>query len=229
MATGKTTPQNRPEDWPIQAGRGTVKTFFLKLGMDYLRKLKDCLRERSLVRGDVTLASGKRSDYYLDCKLTTLHPEGAVLTGHSILALLHREGIRAEAIGGMTMGADPIVSAVVTVSQIEGSPILGFLIRKERKGHGRLKQVEGIEPTSGRRVVIVDEVCTTGKSTIEAIDAAEAAGMQVIAVISLVDREEGGSEILRKRYAYYPICTARELLAAENQTSRDSTEAHASR
>jgi len=180
---------------------------------DYLARLKRRLREKSLFRGEVTLSSGKKSDYYLDCRLTTLDPEGSVLIGHAILALLAEKGIRADAIGGMSIGADPVVSAVVTMSHLEGRPLRGFLVRKERKEHGRQKLIEGIEPGAVRDVVIVDDVCTTGKSTFDAIAAAESEGMKVAAVISVVDREEGGSDDLRKKYPYFALTTARELLA----------------
>jgi len=180
---------------------------------NYLARLKQRIREKSLFRGEVTLSSGKKSDYYMDCRLTTLDPEGSVLVGHAILELLAARGIRAEAIGGMSMGADPIVSSVAALSFLQGRPLRGFLVRKERKEHGRQKRIEGLEPGAVHNVVIVDDVCTTGKSTFEAIAAAEEEGMKVLAVISLVDREEGGSEELRKKYPYYAITTARELLA----------------
>jgi len=180
---------------------------------DYLARLRRRLREKSLFRGEVTLSSGKKSNYYMDCRLTTLDPEGSVLIGHAILELLAANGIRADAIGGMSIGADPVVSAVVAMSYLEGRPLRGFLVRKERKEHGRQKLIEGIEPGSAREVVIVDDVCTTGKSTFEAIAAAESEGMKVAAVMSVVDREEGGSDALRGKYPYYAICTARELLA----------------
>ncbi len=188
----------------------------MNIPANYLERLKQRIREKSLFRGQVTLSSGKSSDYYLDCRLTTLDPEGSVLVAHAILELLAAEGIRADAIGGMSIGADPIVSAVATLSYLQGRPLRGFLVRKERKEHGRQKRIEGLEPNSARspwRVVIVDDVCTTGKSTLEAIAAAEEEGMKVLAVISLVDREEGGSAELRKKYPYYAISTARELLA----------------
>lgn len=180
---------------------------------DYLARLKRRLREKSLFVGEVTLSSGKKSNYYMDCRLTTLDPEGSVLIGHAILELLAAKGIHAQAIGGMSIGADPVVSAVVTLSFLEGRPLRGFLVRKERKEHGRQKLIEGLEAGAVREVVIVDDVCTTGKSTFEAIAAAESEGMKVAAVISLVDREEGGSDDLRQKYPYYAICTARELLA----------------
>ncbi len=185
----------------------------VEIPTDYLARLRRRLREKSLFHGEVTLSSGKKSSYYMDCRLTTLDPEGSVLIGHAILELLAGKGIRADAIGGMSIGADPIVSAVVTMSSLQGRPIRGFLVRKERKEHGRQKLIEGIEPGSVRNVVIVDDVCTTGKSTFDAIAAAESEGMKVAAVISLVDREEGGSDDLRKKYPYFAITTARELLA----------------
>jgi orotate phosphoribosyltransferase len=185
----------------------------LTIPADYLQRLKKRLRQKSLFRGEITLSSGKKSDYYMDCRLTTLDPEGSVLVGHAILELLAAKGIRAEAIGGMSIGADPVVSSVVALSYLEGRPLRGFLVRKERKEHGRQKRIEGLEAGAVHDVVIVDDVCTTGKSTFEAIEAAEAEGMKVVAVISVVDREEGGSDDLRKKYNYHAICTARALLA----------------
>jgi orotate phosphoribosyltransferase len=180
--------------------------------MSYREKLANLLRAKSLVLGEFTLASGKKSNYYLDCRLTTLDPEGALLTGYCVLELLDEMGIKPDAIGGLSMGADPVVSAAIVVSAIEKRPLQGFLVRKEAKGHGRKKQIEGMEQTHGKRVAIVDDVCTTGGSTQEAIDAAEREGCEVVAVISLVDREEGGSEMLRAKYNYRSVFTARELL-----------------
>jgi orotate phosphoribosyltransferase len=180
--------------------------------MSHRERLANLLRVKSLVRGEITLSSGQKSNYYLDCKLTTLDPEGALLTGYCVLELLDEMQLQPDAIGGLSMGADPVVSAAIVVSQIERRPLPGFLVRKEAKKHGRQKQIEGLEKPAGKRVVIVDEVCTTGGSTQEAIDAAEREGCQVIAVISLVDREEGGSEKVRAKYNYRSVFTARELL-----------------
>jgi orotate phosphoribosyltransferase len=176
-------------------------------------RLAKLLRNKSLVRGEFILSSGQKSNYYMDCKLTTLDAEGALLTGYCVLELLEEMGIRADAIGGLSMGADPLVTAAGVVSVIEKNPLPGFLVRKEAKKHGRHKQIEGLEDPRGRRVVIVDEVCTTGGSTQEAIDAAEREGCEIVAVISLVDREEGGSEKLKAKYNYRSVFTARELLA----------------
>jgi orotate phosphoribosyltransferase len=175
-------------------------------------RLADLLRTLSLRRGEFTLSSGKKSNYYLDCKLTTLHPEGALLTGYCVLETIGEMGVKPDAVGGLSMGADPVVSAAIVVSQIEKRPLPGFLVRKEAKKHGRHKQIEGIEDVRGKRVIIVDEVCTTGGSTQEAIDAVEREGAHVVAVISVVDRQEGGSEALRRKYNYRSIFTARELL-----------------
>jgi len=181
--------------------------------MTHREKLANLLRTKSLVRGEFTLSSGKKSNYYLDCKLITLSPAGALLTGYCVLELLGEMGIKPDAIGGLSMGADPVVSATIIVSELEKKPLPGFLVRKEAKQHGRQKQIEGLENPRGKKVVIVDEVCTTGGSTLEAIAAAEREGCQVVAVISLVDREEGGSDTLRAKYNYRAIFTARELLA----------------
>ena len=190
--------------------------------MDHRQELKELLRERSLVVGEIILSSGHKSNYYLDCKLTTLHPRGAYLTGHVILDLLVAKNIHADAIGGLSMGADPVVSAVTVVSHVEGRPLPAFLIRKEAKKHGRMKQIEGIDKNV-KNVVIVDEVCTTGKSTQDAIDAAVNEGYNVVAVISLVDRQEGGSDSLRSKYNYFSVFTATELLAADAKPSAATT------
>jgi len=187
--------------------------------MDYRSELLHLMRAKSLFLGEIVLSSGKKSNYYLDCKLTTLDPQGAFLTGHVLLEILQKNGIKADAIGGMSMGADPLVSAVSVVSHIEKTPLPGFLIRKEAKKHGRMKQIEGMRE-GVKDVVIVDEVCTTGKATQEAIDAAENEGYKVVAVVSLVDREEGGSDAFRKKYKYFSVFTASELLAnASAQTA----------
>jgi orotate phosphoribosyltransferase len=188
-------------------------------------RLAKLLRSKSLVRGEFTLSSGQKSHYYLDCKLTTLDAEGALLTGYCVLELLDEMNIKADAIGGLSMGADPLVTAAGVVSEIEKRPLPGFLVRKEAKKHGRHKQIEGLENPRGKRVVIVDEVCTTGGSTQEAIDAAEREGCEVVAVISLVDREEGGSDSLRAKYKYRAVFTARELLASSGAARNSSTAA----
>ena len=212
-----TIPDWLAEKLGIRAGgQVSVNNFNGKFNIhpaDHKAALADLLRAKSIQRGDFTLASGKKSHYYLDCRLTTLDPEGARLTGYCVLQLLDEMGVKPDAIGGLSMGADPVVSAAIVVSAFEKRPVQGFLVRKEAKGHGRKKQIEGMEEPRGKRVAIVDDVCTTGGSTLEAIEASEREGCEVVAVISLVDREEGGSESLRAKYNYRSIFTARELLA----------------
>ena len=145
--------------------------------------------------GHFKLSSGGTSDYYVDCRTTTLHAEGGRLTGLAILELLHEHKLQPQAVGGLTMGADPIVSNVATASayhalQNPGSPLIhGFLVRKTEKAHGTGRRLEGFYPEHAS-VIIVDDVCTTGASTINAIEAAREAGLNIIAAICLVEREE---------------------------------------
>ena len=161
----------------------------------YSQQLLSLLARISFKLGQFKLSSGGTSDYYIDCRTTTLHAEGGRLTGHAILELLEANGIDAEAVGGLTMGADPIVSNVATASAWRalshlGAHLLhGFLVRKAEKAHGTGRRIEGF-CREGARVVIVDDVCTTGASTIAAIQAAQEAGMIVAAVVCIVEREE---------------------------------------
>ena len=161
----------------------------------HAQQLLSLLARTSFKLGEFKLSSGATSDYYIDCRTTTLHAEGGRLTGHAILELLEANHIDAEAVGGLTMGADPIVSNVATASAWRarshpGSPLLhGFLVRKAEKAHGTGRRIEGFY-RPGARVVIVDDVCTTGASTIAAIEAAEESGMKIAAVVCIVEREE---------------------------------------
>ncbi len=158
-------------------------------------QLLSLLARTSFKLGQFKLSSGGTSDYYIDCRTTTLHAEGGRLTGHSVLELLEENHIDAEAVGGLTMGADPIVSNVATASawraqSTPGAHLLhGFLVRKAEKAHGTGRRIEGF-CREGACVVIVDDVCTTGASTIAAIEAAREAGMIVAAVVCIVEREE---------------------------------------
>jgi orotate phosphoribosyltransferase len=159
--------------------------------------------------GDFTLVSGKKSKYYFDSKKTTLLPEGSYLVAREILRTIRDNGIQAEGIGGLTLGADPIVCPVAALSHVDGPPLRAFIVRKEAKEHGTARKIEGnLEP--GSRVVVVDDVVTTAGSTLKAIEAAEAAGLEVVAVICLVDREEGGTEKLT-RWPYFPLFRRSEL------------------
>jgi orotate phosphoribosyltransferase len=188
----------------------------------YADQLLLLLARISFKLGQFKLSSGGTSDYYIDCRTTTLHAEGGRLTGHAILELLEANKVDAEAVGGLTMGADPIVSNVATASawraiSAPGAPLLhGFLVRKAEKTHGTGRRIEGF-CREGARVVIVDDVCTTGASTINAIEAAQEAGMTVAAVVCIVEREEANGrpavESAAKGAPFLRLFTATEVRA----------------
>lgn len=163
--------------------------------MTHAQQLLALLAKTSFRLGQFKLSSGANSDYYIDCRTTTLHAEGGRLTGHAILDLLQHHNVNAGAVGGLTLGADPVVCNVATASAWRAqsdrdAPLLhGFIVRKAEKSHGTGRRIEGF-CRSGARVVIVDDVCTTGASTINAIEAARDAGMIVVAVVCIVEREE---------------------------------------
>ncbi len=180
--------------------------------MNQRERLQELLKEHSLLFGEFILKSGKKSNYYFDARLTTLLPEGSYLVAREILRIVEENKIVADAIGGITLGADPIVSAVAAVSFIEGKPLPAFIVRKEQKGHGVGRRIEG-KVKEGARVIIVDDVVTTAGSTLSAIEAAKEAGHEVVAVICIVDREEGGTEKLTP-YNFYPIFRRSEILPA---------------
>lgn len=167
-------------------------------------QLKRLLFETGAVKtGEFILSSGKKSSFYIDCRKVTLHPQGAKLIGKIILEKI--KGLKVDAIGGLTLGADPIISTVVALSDIPG-----FIVRKKEKEHGTKQKIEGLI-APGWKVVIVEDVATTGASALEAIQAAEAAGAKVVKVISVVDREEGAAEAL-KNYDFDPIFKKSELV-----------------
>jgi orotate phosphoribosyltransferase len=151
------------------------------------QELLSLLAAKSFRLGEFKLSSGATSDYYVDCRTTTLHPRGAKLVGMVFLEEINRRGWKPQAIGGLTMGADPIVVAVSVVS----GEVYGFLVRKAEKQHGTGRRIEGFRE-KGARVVIVDDVCTTGASTIQAIEAAREFGFNVVGVMCLVERQEAG-------------------------------------
>jgi orotate phosphoribosyltransferase len=160
----------------------------------------------------IKLASGKMSNYYIDCRKTTYSPEGQYLVGNIIFEMI--KDLKIDAIGGLTMGADPISCSVAFASHTHKNDIGSFAIRKERKEHGMQKQVEG-DVKEGDRVVIIDDVITTGGSTVKAIEAAKREGLDIVKVIVLVDREEGGKEkILEHVSEVEAVCTKSELLEA---------------
>jgi orotate phosphoribosyltransferase len=193
------------------------------------QKLLHLLATQSFQLGEFKLSSGGTSDYYIDCRTTTLHAEGARLSGRVFLDLINEQRWKAKGIGGMTMGADPIVAAVALLSAqqiqtrapartkpVDGEQfyIHGFLVRKQEKEHGTQKRVEGFQQ-KGARVVIVDDVCTTGSSTIQAIEAAKEFGFEVVGVVCLVEREEAGGRAAVEAAAapakFISIFTAKEI------------------
>lgn len=165
---------------------------------------------KSFRLGEFKLSSGATSDYYIDCRTTTLDAHGAQLTGQVFLEEIREQGWEPDAIGGLTMGADPIVVAVAVTS----GTIHGFLVRKSEKQHGTGRRIEGFAE-KGTRVVIVDDVCTTGSSTIQAIEAAREFGFEIIGVMCLVERQEAhGREDVEKSAApatFISIFTATEV------------------
>jgi len=182
-------------------------------------ELLGTLATKSFRLGEFKLSSGGTSDYYIDCRTTTLDARGAQLTGHVFLEEMHRQEWHADAIGGLTMGADPIVVAVAVVS----GTLNGFLIRKAEKQHGTGQRIEGFRE-NGARVVIVDDVCTTGSSTIQAIEAAREFGFKISGVMCLVEREEAhGRPNVEKAAAPAPfvaIFTANDIRRAHIAQSK---------
>ncbi len=198
----------------------------------YAQQLLSLLARTSFRLGQFKLSSGGTSDYYIDCRTTTLHAEGGRLTGHAILELLEHNNIEAEAVGGLTMGADPIVSNVATASawraltQPAASLLHGFLVRKAEKAHGTGRRIEGF-CRAGAPVVIVDDVCTTGGSSIQAIEAAQEAGMRVAAVVCIVEREEAKGraavEAAAQGAPFLRLFTAQEVRAEHLRQLQDGS------
>jgi orotate phosphoribosyltransferase len=165
------------------------------------QELLSLLATKSFRLGEFKLSSGGVSDYYIDCRITTLDARGAQLTGQVFLGEIRARGWKPQAIGGLTMGADPIVVAVAIAS----GEVHGFLVRKAEKQHGTGQRIEGFREKPAR-VVIVDDVCTTGSSTIQAIAAAREFGFEIVGVMCLVEREEaGGRPIVEKAAAPAPF------------------------
>ena len=161
---------------------------------NYREELKQLLKEKAVVFAEVMLSSGEKSNYYIDCRRVTLDAKGAYLIGQVLSGMLED----ANAVGGLTLGADPIATAVSVVSYEKKNPVEAFIVRKGQKAHGMMKRIEGpLAPKS--KVVIVDDVITKGGSVLEAIDAVESEGHQVVKVICLVDRQQGGSNVIRDK------------------------------
>ncbi len=178
------------------------------------RKLARLLLRLSYREGDFTLTSGKKSDYYFDCKQTALNAEGGYLIGRIFVEMLKDYDV--DGVGGMTLGADPLVTGVTVVSHLEGMPLPGFIIRKKSKGHGTNQYLEGLANFSeGDRVVLLEDVCTTGGTLVTAAGRVRDAGLEIAGVLAVLDREEGGREKLAEAgMELNAIFTRRELLAA---------------
>ena len=179
------------------------------------QRLKELLLQKSYRKGKIKLSSGRESDFYIDGKQTTLDAEGAYLCGSLLYETISREGNSIEGVGGMTLGADPLVTAVSIVSYLEGKPLPAFIVRKEAKSHGTENYLEGAKNLpDGARVALLEDVVTTGGTLLQVIDRVEALGFEVTLVATVVDRQEGGAEALAvKGYRLHSIFTREELLS----------------
>jgi orotate phosphoribosyltransferase len=178
-------------------------------------RLRLMIFKLSYREGTFRLTSGKESDFYIDCKQTTLSAEGAYLCGKLLYNRILQSGTSISGVGGMTMGADPLVTAVSVVSFIEGKPIPAFIIRKEAKGHGTGSWIEGKSNIPlGSKVALVEDVVTTGGTLIKAIERTEEEGYKVAQVLTIVDREEGGEKALSNAgYELSSLFTRGDILA----------------
>lgn len=178
---------------------------------DCKKRLFEILKAGAFFKGDFVLSSGKKSNYYLDARLVTLSAEGAFLCGRLIPALVAAKN--PTAIGGPTLGADPMVGAVAAVGFLEKRPVKTFIIRKEPKGHGKGRMVEGPELKPEDRIVIIDDVATTGKAFLHSIDALAQDGLKAVACVCIIDRQDGAREALAARgIELYSLFTAAEFL-----------------
>jgi orotate phosphoribosyltransferase len=176
------------------------------------KRLLALLTELSYEQREVTLASGAKSNFYIDCKQAVLTAEGHFLVASCFGRLLTERAPDVEAIGGVTMGADPLASAVSTLSFISGRPLPAFYVRKEAKGHGTGQWLEGTKSLRpGMRVAILEDVVTTGGSALKAIARVREHGLVVAAILGLVDREEGGREVLEKEAPLYTLFRRRDF------------------
>jgi orotate phosphoribosyltransferase len=158
------------------------------------QKLLDLFCQLAYQEGDFVLSSGQRSSYYINGKQVTLHPQGALAIARLILHVLP---VDTQAVAGLTLGADPIVSAVSVISVYENRPIPALIIRKEAKGHGTMAYIEGPTLPASAKIVVLEDVVTTGQSALKAVERLQAAGYTVDRVISLIDRQQGGAELYK--------------------------------
>jgi orotate phosphoribosyltransferase len=165
--------------------------------MQIKEELKAIIKEMSYEEREVTLASGRKSNFYFDGKQTTLHAKGGLLVGKAFWELIKELDVEVDGVGGLTLGADPIATATSIAAQLDGQDVHAFIIRKEPKGHGTGQWLEGRKNLPpGSKVVIVEDVTTTGGSSLKAVERAVEEGLEVVAVVTLVDREEGAREAI---------------------------------
>jgi len=175
-------------------------------------RLLELLRERAFAEREVTLSSGARSNFYIDCKQVSLDAEGACLIGELFHAVIEEVAPRAVAVGGLTLGADPLATATSIAGWHAGRPRSAFLVRKEPKGHGTNQWVESPRLPEGSEVVVVEDVVTTGAATLKAIERARTAGLVVVHALAIVDRLEGGREAVMKEAPLTALFTRRDFL-----------------
>jgi orotate phosphoribosyltransferase len=175
-------------------------------------RLLELLRTRAFQEREVTLSSGLKSNFYIDCKQVSLHAEGALLIGELFHFVIEQVASDAVAVGGLTLGADPLATATSVCSHLAGQPRDAFIVRKEPKGHGTNQWVESAGLPAGAKVVIVEDVVTTGASTLRAIERARAAGLVVLHAVGLVDRLEGGREAVVAETPLTTLFTRRDFL-----------------
>jgi orotate phosphoribosyltransferase len=179
--------------------------------------LRRLLLERSVQRGEFVLASGRRSSYYIDCRLTTMSAEGMVLVGRMGWAAIVAAGWRPRGIGGLTLGADPVAYAIAAASFLDGRPVDAFTVRKEPKGYGTKRLIEG-NFHSGDAVVVVEDVVTSGDSAARAAAAVEEAGGSVLGILAVVDREQGGRQVLESQGRHVVVLTSASELGLGEQS-----------
>jgi orotate phosphoribosyltransferase len=180
-------------------------------------RLLELLRTTAFQEREVVLSSGRRSNFYLDCKQVSLDPEGATLIGELFHALIDEVAPYAVAVGGLTLGADPLATATSVISFQRGRARAAFLVRKEPKGHGTNQWIESTKLPAGAAVVILEDVVTTGAATLKAIERARLAGLHVVHAIGLVDRLEGGREAVTKEAPLTTLFTRHDFLPTDPQ------------
>ncbi|MFZ5773961.1 MAG: orotate phosphoribosyltransferase [Thermodesulfobacteriota bacterium] len=183
--------------------------------MNEKEQLKQLLLTKSYRKGTFKLSSGRESDFYIDGKQTTLSAEGAYLCGRLLFEIIQQNPVKIDAVGGMTLGADPLVTAVSIASYLAEAPIPAFIVRKESKGHGTGQYIEGLSNMpAGCTVALLEDVVTSGGTLLTVIERVEAAGFKVGLVVTVVDRQEGGAEALAaKGYPLAAIFTRQSLLS----------------